>query len=65
MTAPRLTRDEKMSCVRLAAVIERLHAEAQSPLNDEAASVAAAGELGRTVLRHIDLIVTGLKNAGR
>lgn len=54
-----------MQMVRLAATIERLHALASDPNNDEQASVEAAGQLGRAMLSHIGLIISGLKNAGR
>jgi len=61
----RATKAEKLQMVRLAATIEKLHLAAADPGNDEQAAVEAAGQLGRTMLQHIDLIISGLKNAGR
>lgn len=50
---------------RLAVVIEELHATASDPATGEEAGRAAAGELGKTILRHIELITTALRTAGR
>lgn len=71
MSAPRPTRalrlnkDEKMQLVRLGAILETLLEKTQDPTLDEVQAVEAAGELGRTVLKHMPLIITGIKNAGR
>jgi len=60
----RAAKTERMQMVRLSAVIERLHATASDPASDEQTGVEAAGQLGRTMLTHIDLIKTALKRAG-
>lgn len=54
-----------MQLVRLGAILETLLEKTQDPTLDEVQAVEAAGELGRTVLKHMPLIITGIKNAGR
>lgn len=63
--ALRATKSEKMQMVRLAAILETLLLKAEDTTLDQAEAVQAAGELGRTVLTHMPLIISGLKNAGR
>ena len=71
MSAPRPTRalratkQEKMQMVRLAAVLETLLLKTEDTSLSPPEAVAAAGELGRAVLSHMPLIISGLKNAGR
>lgn len=59
----RLKREEKLAMVRLGVVLERLHAKASDPGTPEEEAIEAAAELGRTCLKHMDKIVSCLKNA--
>lgn len=63
--ALRATKEEKMAMVRLGAVLEVLLLKTEDTTLDQAEAVAAAGELGRTVLKHMPLVISCLKNAGK
>lgn len=51
--------------VRLAAAIQNLHDGATDPAVGEEAGKEAARELGGLILRHIPMIVTALRVAGK
>lgn len=59
------TTKEKMAMVRLASVIERLHAQAGDPSIPQQEGVEAARALGETMLKNIELITAGLRKAGK
>lgn len=61
----RANRSEKMQMVRLAATIENLHDGATNPALSEEAGKEAAGQLGMLILRHLELITTALRIAGK
>lgn len=65
MSRPHVTTEEKMAMIRLAAVLENLHKTAHDPASGEEAGRLAAGEMGRTVLQHFDLITSALREAGK
>jgi hypothetical protein len=61
----RATKNEKMQMVRLAATIQNLHGIASDPTAPEEIATETAGQLGMTMLKHIELIVQALKDAGK
>ena len=61
----RVRKNEKMQMVRLAATIQTLHDDATNPALGEELGRDRAAQLGGVVLRHIDLIIAALREAGR